>query len=193
MGCVIKVHISIEMLCFASWGLARSSSCKQPQAFYTLATYTLEILFASFKTVLTRIISIVRVPSLCFYKDTHNNFDDELKCSSLSVKLDSVRFEKTLQFHWWTFLLLFSSKSEEKNTNWEVAFKLMKAFKAKQNKWQLYSPYSYSHSYSKAARNYTPLVLYNSADPVKIFTYIMLALRSGITIVYEVQLRRGDC
>ena len=69
----------------------------------------------------------------------------------------------------------------------------MKAFKAKQNKWQLRLPYSYSHSYSEAARNYTPLVLYNSADHVKIFTYIMLALRSGITIVYEVQLRRGDC
>ena len=30
------------------------------------------------KTVLFRIISIVRVPSLCFYKDTHDNFDDEL-------------------------------------------------------------------------------------------------------------------
>ena len=44
----------------------------------TLATLTLEITFASFKTVLTRIISIVRVPSLCFNKDTHNNFDDEL-------------------------------------------------------------------------------------------------------------------
>ena len=51
---------------------------KQPQAFYTLATCTLDISFASFKTVLARIISIVRVPSLCFNKDTHNNFDDEL-------------------------------------------------------------------------------------------------------------------
>jgi hypothetical protein len=30
------------------------------------------------KTVLFRIISIVRVPSLCFNKDTHDNFDDEL-------------------------------------------------------------------------------------------------------------------
>ena len=40
------------------------------------------------KTVLTRIISIVRVPSLCFYKDTHNSSDDELECSSLSVKLE---------------------------------------------------------------------------------------------------------
>ena len=30
------------------------------------------------KTVLTRIISKVRVPCLCFNKDTHNNFDDEL-------------------------------------------------------------------------------------------------------------------
>ena len=30
------------------------------------------------KTVLTRIISIVRVPSLCIYKDTHRNYDDEL-------------------------------------------------------------------------------------------------------------------
>ena len=69
----------------------------------------------------------------------------------------------------------------------------MKAFKAKQNKWQLHLPYSYSYSCSEAARNYTPLVLYNSADPVKIFIYKMLALRSGITIVYEVQLRRGDC
>ena len=55
-----------------------SLRCEQPQAFYTLATYTLEISIASFKTVLTRIISTVRVPSLCFYKDTHNNFDDEL-------------------------------------------------------------------------------------------------------------------
>ena len=53
-------------------------SCKQPQVIMTLATLTLEITFASFKTVLTRIISIVRVPSLCFNKDTHNNFDDEL-------------------------------------------------------------------------------------------------------------------
>ena len=39
------------------------------------------------KTVLTRIISIVRVPSLCFNKDTHNNYDEELWCISLSVKL----------------------------------------------------------------------------------------------------------
>ena len=31
-----------------------------------------------FMTVLFRIISIVRVPSLCFYKDTHGNYDDEL-------------------------------------------------------------------------------------------------------------------
>ena len=30
------------------------------------------------KTVRFRIISIVRVPSLCFNKDTHDNFDDEL-------------------------------------------------------------------------------------------------------------------
>ena len=69
----------------------------------------------------------------------------------------------------------------------------MKAFKAQQNKWQLHILYSYSHFHDEAARNYTPLVLYNSADNVKIFTYKMLALRSGITIVYEVQLRRGDC
>ena len=53
-------------------------SCKQPQVIITLTALTLEISFASFKTVLTRIISIVRVPSLCFNKDTHNNFDDEL-------------------------------------------------------------------------------------------------------------------
>ena len=69
----------------------------------------------------------------------------------------------------------------------------MKAFKAQQNKWQLHILYSYSHYHGVAARNYTPLVLYNSADHVKIFIYKMLALRSGITIVYEVQLRRGDC
>ena len=42
------------------------------------------------KTVLFRIISIVRVPSLCFNKDTHDNFDDELECFSLSVKLESI-------------------------------------------------------------------------------------------------------
>ena len=47
-----------------------------------------------FKTVLTRIISIVRVPSLCFNKDTHNNYDDELLSSSLSVKLGVVLAEK---------------------------------------------------------------------------------------------------
>ena len=63
------------------------------------ATTTLEMSFASFKTVLTRIISIVRVPSLCFNKDTHNNFDDELQCFSLSVKLDSVLSARILQFH----------------------------------------------------------------------------------------------
>ena len=40
------------------------------------------------KTVLFRIISIVRVPSLCFNKDTHDNFDDESQCFSLSVKLE---------------------------------------------------------------------------------------------------------
>ena len=74
------------------------------------------------KTVLTRIISIVRVPSLCFYKDTHNNFDDELKCFSLSVKLEAVFSAKIRLLHWWAFPLLFSSKEEEKSTNWEVVF-----------------------------------------------------------------------
>jgi len=47
------------------------------------------------KTVLFRIISIVRVPSLCFNKDTHDNFDDELECFSLSVKLESIDSAKT--------------------------------------------------------------------------------------------------
>ena len=40
-----------------------------------------------FKTVLTRIISIVRVPSLYLNKDTSPNHDDEAWCCSLSVKL----------------------------------------------------------------------------------------------------------
>ena len=39
------------------------------------------------KTVLTRIISIVRVPSLYLNKDTTLNHDDEAWCCSLSVKL----------------------------------------------------------------------------------------------------------
>ena len=38
----------------------------------------LQELLRMVKTVLFRIISIVRVPSLCFNKDTHDNFDDEL-------------------------------------------------------------------------------------------------------------------
>ena len=33
----------------------------------------------------------VRVPSLCFNKDTNSNYDDELVCLSLSVKLASSR------------------------------------------------------------------------------------------------------
>ena len=47
------------------------------------------------KTVLFRIISIVRVPSLCFNKDTHDNFDDEVECFSLSVKLESIVSART--------------------------------------------------------------------------------------------------
>ena len=39
------------------------------------------------KTVLFRIISIVRVPSLFLNLDTQFNHDDEVECSSLSVKL----------------------------------------------------------------------------------------------------------
>ena len=42
------------------------------------------------KTVLFRIISIVRVPSLYLNKDTNPNHDDETWCCSLSVKLLSV-------------------------------------------------------------------------------------------------------
>ena len=56
------------------------------------------------KTVLTRIISIVRVPSLCFYKDTHSNYDDELQWPSLSVKLAVNSDRKdTVHKSWWTF------------------------------------------------------------------------------------------
>ena len=81
-------------------------SCKQPQVIMTLATLTLEITFANFKTVLTRIISIVRVPSLCFYKDTHSNYDDELQWPSLSVKLAVNSDRKdTVHKSWWTFTL----------------------------------------------------------------------------------------
>ena len=60
------------------------------------------------KTVLTRIISIVRVPSLCFNKDTHSNYDDELQWSSLSVKLAYFwSLTTSLVKSWWTFALLF--------------------------------------------------------------------------------------
>ena len=60
------------------------------------------------KTVLTRIISIVRVPSLCFNKDTHSNYDDELQWSSLSVKLAFFwSLTTSLVKSWWTFALLF--------------------------------------------------------------------------------------
>ena len=78
------------------------------------------------KTVLFRIISIVRVPSLCFNKDTHDNFDDEVECFSLSVKLESIVSAKIRSPLWWTFHLLISSRLEERSTNWEVSVYLIK-------------------------------------------------------------------
>lgn len=50
----------------------------------------LNICDLNIKIILFRIISIVCIPSLYFYKDTHSNYDDELQCSFLSVKLDAL-------------------------------------------------------------------------------------------------------
>ena len=76
--CVVMFLSFLILLFVALLKLWVILSCKQPQVNVVPAATTLEMSFASFKTVLTRIISIVRVPSLCFNKDTHNNFDDEL-------------------------------------------------------------------------------------------------------------------
>ena len=74
------------------------------------------------KTVLFRIISIVRVPSLCFNKDTHDNFDDEVECFSLSVKLESTASARIRSSLWWTFHLSISDGLEERSATWEVPF-----------------------------------------------------------------------
>ena len=97
-----------------------SSYFMQPQVFLNhLLIYNAgKPLFS--KTVLTRIISIVRVPSLWFNKDTHNNSDDELKCFSLSVKLVETSVRRTRTPPWWTFQFVFHGNLEEKSTNWGV-------------------------------------------------------------------------
>ena len=95
--CVCEIKICCRAACLKKWITLRYIIYfMQPQAFlHHLLIYNVGRAVLS-KTVLTRIISIVRVPSLWFNKDTHNNSDDELKCFSLSVKLVRDRGSQNL-------------------------------------------------------------------------------------------------
>ena len=72
----------------------------------------------SVKTVLFRIISIVRVLPLRHNVVTRQSHDDELQCSLLSGKLDQSSVLVTEIDHWWPFLFLPRRELEEENASW---------------------------------------------------------------------------
>ena len=91
-----SVHIRFQ----TSW---ENLWCTPQDRFQYLNTNRLSV-SSSLKTVLTRIISIVRVPSLWFHKDTHNSSDDEQSAPLLAWSLsgDPFFFRWGLS-SWWSF------------------------------------------------------------------------------------------